>query len=895
MTRAAPRNALSRHYAPLARLLGHLSIGVEPFVVSLLLGLALLSRGVNMTHYPAPGRFDDEGIYTAQAWAVLRQASLSPYTYVYDHAPAGWITLAGWLGLTGGPHALGSAIDSGRLFMLVLHLAMVALLYHLARKLGCGVGAAALVGALYALSPLAVLYGRPVLLDTIMLFWVLLSLDLLLDGWSRLSRLALSGICFGLAILSKETALFLLPAMLFIAIQQRRAHQGTFAVSGWLLPLLIVISWYPLYAFFKEELLGAGSSFLFFLSGNGRGGGISLVESLQWQAARGGGGLFNLDNQFWQLVRNEWLPRDPLLLIGGVVAADMNLIRGIGFGGKVNRRAFAAGLLGVLPLLYLGRGGIVFDFYLLFALPFLALNIGVLLAPLLERLPAPATAALTLAAIAAVVGVHWASGVAQPLYSERPDATTRATVAWIKANVPPDSLIIARDAFWTDLREPGLGGSAFTGVHSHWKVASDPAVRDGIFKGDWRTVDYVIMSPGLDRELGEGSVSQQALTNAHLVRRWEADGNFTELWKVDRPGGTEARLLVEGNAAIAARFGRDGAFVAIDGTVTSEAQSYALLRAVWSDDRAAFDLAWAWTRDHLLDADGLLAWQWRDGAVIDPNTATDADTDTALALLLAGQRWGDAGLRDAGLGMVRAVWAREVATVDGKPYITAGDWAARASDRPIALNPSYFSPYVYGIFAEVDKEHDWYGVIDTGYRVLFDASTAPLGAPRSAGLPPDWIGLDRASGEFVPFQLDRGQGDTTRYGYDAVRTYWRVALHYRWNYDGRAESYLRNAGFLRDEAARKGFVSAVYAHDGTILEAAPNPIANAGALAALLTLDPAVANRLYADQFVGGVNRGERGITWGVADDIYAQEWSWFAVAFYANALPNLWTNPAGR
>jgi 4-amino-4-deoxy-L-arabinose transferase-like glycosyltransferase len=189
------------------------TLGLEPLLVGVLVALGLVAQGLNTFHYPAPGRFDDEGIYVAQAWAILRQGRLSPYTYFYDHAPAGWILLAGWMGLTGGPRAFGSAIDSGRLLMLLLHLAMVALLYRTARGLGCGVPAAALAAALFSLSPLAILYQRPVLLDTFMLFWILLGLDLLLDARGRLSRLVLSGVSFGLAMLSKETALFLLPAL----------------------------------------------------------------------------------------------------------------------------------------------------------------------------------------------------------------------------------------------------------------------------------------------------------------------------------------------------------------------------------------------------------------------------------------------------------------------------------------------------------------------------------------------------------------------------------------------------------------------------------------------------------------------------------------------------------
>ena len=117
---------------------------------------------------------------------MLREGRLAPYTYFYDHAPAGWIFLAAWMGLTGGPFTFGGAIDSGRVLMLLLHVAMVPLLYRVARKLGWPAGGRPGGRCLFSVSPLAIYYQRLVLLDNIMLFWVLLSLDLLLDGWGRL-------------------------------------------------------------------------------------------------------------------------------------------------------------------------------------------------------------------------------------------------------------------------------------------------------------------------------------------------------------------------------------------------------------------------------------------------------------------------------------------------------------------------------------------------------------------------------------------------------------------------------------------------------------------------------------------------------------------------------------
>ncbi len=860
----------------------------EPALVLGLLLIGLLAQGLNMFNYPASTLVDDQGIYASQAWAVLREGRLSPYTYIYDHAPGGWILIAGWMWLTGGPGAYGDAIDSGRMLMLLLHLAMVPLLYHLARKLGAGMPLAALCAFLFSVSPLAVFYQRLLLLDTIMLFWVLLSLDLLLNGWGRLSRIVLSGACFGLALLSKEAAFFLLPGMLFIAVEDRRRHQGRFAVVSWVLPMVMVASAYPLYALLKGELFPSGTTASF--SGSGyAGSNVSLLDALIWQVTRGGGGPFNLNNAFWELLRTDWLRRDAFLLVGGALAVFMNLVRGVR-----DRRALAAGLLGALPLLYLARGGVVFNYYILFAIPFLCLNLAVLLAPVFARIPARASGVLGVALAVMVISGYWYSGAFQPLYQERPDQAGREALTWIKEQVPSESLIIAPDSLWTDLRESSRG-PAFPNVHSHWKVAADPDIRTGVFNDDWRTVDYLIMTPGLEDSFisSNNTVAREAKQNAQLLKRWEAapgDGRLhqrqvIELWKVNKPGQLELTRLADSAGYTSRRFERDGAFVSPDGTVTSESQSYAMLRAVWSDDRAGFDRAWQWTRTHLIDRDGLPAWLWRDGAVTDPNTASDADVDIALALLFAGQRWDDPALLDAGKRMLPAIWRRDVAVVRGVPYLTAGDWGEPSST--IALNPSYFSPHAYPIFQAVDPDHNWTGLVDSSYQVLFAASSATFGRERSAGLPPDWVGLDRTTGALTPLPFDRA--DTTRYGYDAARTYWRVALHLRWNDDGRARAYLTTAGFLQNEVDREGRVRAVYQRDGTPTTTDSSLVGTAGALAALLTLNPATANVLYTGQLAAAAQPANPGVYWGHPDDLYAQAWGWFATAMYADALPNLW------
>src|SRR5688572_28134550 len=99
----------------------------------------------NMANYPQ--RFEDEGTYVSQAWAVIEKGDLAHYTYWYDHPPAAWLQLAGWFGATGALDRYDSAITAGREFMIFMHFISVILLYILARRLTIA-RAAAFIGVL---------------------------------------------------------------------------------------------------------------------------------------------------------------------------------------------------------------------------------------------------------------------------------------------------------------------------------------------------------------------------------------------------------------------------------------------------------------------------------------------------------------------------------------------------------------------------------------------------------------------------------------------------------------------------------------------------------------------------------------------------------------------------
>jgi cellulose synthase (UDP-forming) len=206
---------------------------------------------------------------------------------------------------------------------------------------------------------------------------------------------------------------------------------------------------------------------------------------------------------------------------------------------------------------------------------------------------------------------------------------------------------------------------------------------------------------------------------------------------------------------------------------TSEGQGYAMLRAVWSSDQDAFDHVWSWTKENLrVRGDALFAWKYKDG-VLDRNSATDADTDIALALLIASRRFDEPRYQQEALEVIQDIWNLEMLPVARAVYPTAGDWARR--DATAELHVAYLAPYAYQEFAKVDRKHDWEQAVDSSYALLhwlyFD---------RGVKLPPEKVWVDAKSGALS--LKDPKSGETPDFSYDAFPIFWRLAVDASWNW-----------------------------------------------------------------------------------------------------------------
>jgi endoglucanase len=309
---------------------------------------------------------------------------------------------------------------------------------------------------------------------------------------------------------------------------------------------------------------------------------------------------------------------------------------------------------------------------------------------------------------------------------------------------------------------------------------------------------------------------------------------------------------------------------------TSEGQSYALLRAAFMDDQDTFAKAWSWTKQNLQRSDGqLFAWKWGkkcDGTlgVLSELTASDADEDIALALIVAGSRWHRTELLHEAVRLLGQIWQLDVIETDKGAYMGPGDWA-KHMEQPM-LNPSYFAPYAYRLFAAIDQKHNWSSIIETSYDVLDQTSDQSR-----LGLPPDWCELSAKTGKVSLF-VNSNKSD---YSMDAIRVPWRICLDWNWNQDARARAYLSRLSFLQDSWSQTRTIYNAYSPAG-VLRNRDDSLAGFCCILPLFAMfTPEMAEQVLQErvlsQYYGGL--------WNPSTDYYSQNWAWFGIALMHNKL----------
>jgi endoglucanase len=357
-------------------------------------------------------------------------------------------------------------------------------------------------------------------------------------------------------------------------------------------------------------------------------------------------------------------------------------------------------------------------------------------------------------------------------------------------------------------------------------------------------------------------------------------GDMERVLQVSWRGYARRYIFPEGRVVLADR----------GGETISEAQAYALLRALWVGDEATFAQVYAWTRARLCrletQGDHLLAWHWgkrEDGSwgVVDWNTAADADIDYAMALWLASRRgwkpdppWPD--YASEARAVAHDILAKEVVRLPaGDLLLAPGNW--HEFETPYLLNPSYFFPAAYHLFGKAGFEPRWQAMRTASYPFLERLSQS-VGGMKGVGLFPDWVRVE-AQGTFSP-----APGRDTHFGWEAVRLPWRVALDRLWFGEEQAARLLSQnfLPFFKKEWQAKGRLAAIYSYEGKPLADFESPVLYAGVLAAAL----AANDQEFAGQMAGKIlsfYREDGGEAYFVSpDNYYANNWAWLGLALYA-------------
>jgi Dolichyl-phosphate-mannose-protein mannosyltransferase len=514
------RPSVARQFARAARSwVAQNAVGLATVVgLLVIVGVVL---GIGITRYP--GFADDEGTYVAQAWA-LGHGALSHYTYWYDHPPLGWIQLA-LLRSVLSPFVDGyGSVAAARITMLVPALASAGLLYALARRLGIRRGFAAAAVLLFALSPLAVSVVRQAYLDNFATPWLLAAFVFAASPRSYLWDYASAGLCFALAILSKETSLLALPGLVLAVRQGADRRTRAFCLTAFAVLLILTVAGYPLYAVLKGELL----------PGKGH---VSLAYAIQFQlSARASTGSVFAHGSLSHLLVNTWLALDPWLVgLGVACTAPALFIR------RLRPHAVTLAVFAAMPL----RGGYLPQPYVIALLPFCALLIAGVADALWGRGPHASgrwivvrRASVVVAALvfAFLTGPAWCRGDSTAMRSNQTSAQ-QAAERWVVSHVHRRARVLIDDTFYVDLMRAGFAPQygAVWFEKLDWPRNVDPAVVRALPRG-WREFDYVISTSVIRSALEENPGSFQqvrlALQHSRLVASFGLGGGTIEVRRV---------------------------------------------------------------------------------------------------------------------------------------------------------------------------------------------------------------------------------------------------------------------------------------------------------------------------------------------------------------------------
>jgi 4-amino-4-deoxy-L-arabinose transferase-like glycosyltransferase len=217
---------------------GPITSGPVLAVLAAAVGVGTLAIRIAL-HGAAFDLFGDEVIYTDLGRSVINGGFPRFFGIVFFlHGPAFFYLESGWSWLAGKPASLMAWVYEMRMLNAMLAGATAVVLVQLTARVS-SLRAGLLAGALFALDPFCVRQNDRVLLETSMMFWVLLGYLVLVSlirrptsAWAR-TRAVGAGLLFGIAVLTKDEA------ALVTVLPMAAAAVLRWGPSRWLIALIV--------------------------------------------------------------------------------------------------------------------------------------------------------------------------------------------------------------------------------------------------------------------------------------------------------------------------------------------------------------------------------------------------------------------------------------------------------------------------------------------------------------------------------------------------------------------------------------------------------------------------------------------------------------------------------
>jgi len=212
-----------------------------------------------------------------------------------------------------------------------------------------------------------------------------------------------------------------------------------------------------------------------------------------------------------------------------------------------------------------------------------------------------------------------------------------------------------------------------------------------------------------------------------------------------------------------------GWVLAPEGTCStvSEAIAYGMLITVYMDEEDVFKKLYNTWKTNGGNGAGM---NWRIGCEGGTGSATDADEDAALALVMASKQWNNTSYLSDAKTLIGWIAKNDI---DGNNSLKPGNqWTA-------ALNPSYVMLGHYYLFEKVTGDSKWSTIRQKAAKDLLACQDA------ATGLVGDWCDWN----SHKPVLTGAAVSNDIGYYDDASRTPWRTAWAYYWYGDADSKKF----------------------------------------------------------------------------------------------------------